>query len=251
LFGYLRGAFTGAVKDRVGKFEYAHQGTLFLDEITEMHPEIQAKLLRVLQENTIERLGGNHSFEIDVRFIAATNRNPREAVAEKQLREDVFYRLNVFNFSLPPLREREDDVLMLANNFIEHYRKQMGYPALGLSTAACEVLTAYKWPGNVRELKNIIERAVVLSRGEQIGEAHLPHEIFFEEQQQNALPERVDNHSSDLEGSVADLEIRIINKALRQAEGNKAKAARNMKISERTLWYKLKKYNIVAANALD
>ena len=127
----------------------------------------------------------------------------------------------------------------------------MGYPALSLSTAACEILTAYKWPGNVRELKNIIERAVVLSRGEQIGEAHLPHEIFFEELQQNALPERLDSHASDLENSVADLEIRIINKALRQAEGNKAKAARNMKISERTLWYKLKKYNIVAANALD
>jgi two-component system response regulator AtoC len=251
LFGYVRGAFTGAVKDRVGKFEYAHQGTLFLDEITEMHPEIQAKLLRVLQENTIERLGGNHSFEIDVRFIAATNRNPRTAVAEKQLREDVFYRLNVFNFSLPPLREREDDVLKLAHNFIEHYRKQMGYPVLGLSTVACEILTSYKWPGNVRELKNIIERAVVLSRGEEIGEAHLPHEIFFEELQQTALPESIESHSCDLEGSVADLEIRIINKALRLAEGNKAKAARNLKISERTLWYKLKKYNIVAENAQD
>ncbi len=251
LFGYMRGAFTGAIKDRVGKFEFAHQGTLFLDEITEMHPEIQAKLLRVLQENAIERLGGNHSFEIDVRFIAATNRNPREAVAEKQLREDVFYRLNVFNFSLPPLRDRADDILLLANNFVEKIRKQMGYSELRMLTSACEILTSYKWPGNVRELKNIIERAVVLSRGGEIGEEHLPHEIIVEEPQPKMLTKNNEISGDDLESCVADLEIHLINKALQQAEGNKAKAARNLKISERTLWYKLKKYNLGSASAQE
>jgi two-component system, NtrC family, response regulator AtoC len=237
----VRGAFTGADKDRIGKFEFAHQGTLFLDEITEMDPDIQAKLLRVLQENTIERLGSNRSFEIDLRIIAATNRIPREAVADGCLREDVFYRLNVFNFNLPPLRDRQDDILLLANNFIEKYRKKMGYPALQLSTAACDLLTAYSWPGNVRELENIIERAVVLSRGGKIHEEHLPHEIIYEESQQDLLPK---NQDTDLEGSVTNLEIRMINNALQNSDGNKAKAARSLKISERTFWYKLKKYEI-------
>jgi len=245
LFGYVRGAFTGAVKDRIGKFEFAHHGTLFLDEITEMHPDIQAKLLRVLQENTIERLGSNRSFEIDIRIIAATNRNPREAVAEGQLREDVFYRLNVFNINLPPLRDRQDDTLLLANAFIEKYRKKMGYPALQLSATACEILTNYNWPGNVRELENIIERAVVLSRGGKIKEEHLPHEIIFEELQDDILPKNQDNN---LEDCVANLEIRMIKNALQNAGGNKAKAARNLKISERTLWYKLKKYKMAATN---
>lgn len=245
LFGYVRGAFTGAVKDRIGKFEFAHHGTLFLDEITEMHPDIQAKLLRVLQENTIERLGSNRSFEIDIRIIAATNRNPREAVAEGQLREDVFYRLNVFNINLPPLRGRQDDTLLLANAFIEKYRKKMGYPELQLSATACEILTNYNWPGNVRELENIIERAVVLSRGGKIKEEHLPHEIIFEELQDDILPKNQDNN---LEDCVANLEIRMIKNALQNAGGNKAKAARNLKISERTLWYKLKKYKMAATN---
>jgi two-component system response regulator AtoC len=253
LFGYVRGAFTGAVKDRIGKFEYAHQGTLFLDEITEMHPEIQAKLLRVLQENTIERLGSNHSFTVDIRFIAATNRNPREAIAEKLLREDVFYRLNVFNVSLPPLRERPDDILLLANNFVETYRKQLGYRELQLSTTACEILTHYKWPGNVRELKNIMERAVVLSRGAKIAEEHLPQEMFFAPPQETA---QIENHGytegledgKGLEDCIGTLEVRMINRALQNADGNKAKAARNLQISERTLWYKLKKYKIHSSN---
>jgi two-component system response regulator AtoC len=249
LFGHVRGAFTGADKDRIGKFEFAHQGTIFLDEITEMHPDIQAKLLRVLQENTIERLGSNRSIQADIRIIAATNRNPRVAVAEGRLREDVFYRLNVFSINLPPLRDRQDDTLLLANSFIEKYRKQMGYSGLQLSTAACELLTTYNWPGNVRELENIIERAVVLSGGGKIDEEHLPREIIMEDAPRQTLQRSDDNDSQgcdNLEGCVADLEIRMINNALKNAEGNKAKASRSLKISERTLWYKLKKYNICA-----
>jgi two-component system response regulator AtoC len=247
LFGYVRGAFTGAVKDRVGKFEYAHQGTLFLDEITEMHPEIQAKLLRVLQEQTIERLGSNHSFDVDIRFIAATNRNPRQAIAEKLLREDVFYRLNVINISLPPLRDRQDDILLLANNFTESFRKQLGYKELQLSTTACELLTTYKWPGNVRELKNVMERAVVLSRGAKIAEEHLPQEFFIESTPEN-LPDYPLDSAEGLEDCISNLEIRMINRALQSCDGNKAKAARSLEISERTLWYKLKKYKIHTVN---
>jgi two-component system, NtrC family, response regulator AtoC len=246
LFGYVRGAFTGAVKDRIGKFEAAHQGTLFLDEITEMDPDIQAKLLRVLQENTIERLGGNRSFVIDIRIIAATNRPPREAVEEGRLREDVYYRLNVFDIKLPPLRERSEDILLLANKFIERYSKKMAYTGLQLSNAACELLTAYSWPGNVRELENIIERAVVLSRGEKIGVGHLPQEMKFEEPKQEDFEL---NPTNNLEDCVADLEIKLINKALQNAAGNKAKASRSLKISERTLWYKLKKYNLSYTNS--
>ncbi|NOT86095.1 MAG: sigma-54-dependent Fis family transcriptional regulator [Methylococcaceae bacterium] len=241
LFGYVRGAFTGADKDRMGKFELAHQGTLFLDEITEMRPELQAKLLRVLQENTIERLGSNRSFEIDTRIITATNRNPRLAVKEGSLREDIFYRLNVFNISLPSLRDRGEDILLLANTFIDKYRKHLGYPDLQLSTAACEILTSYNWPGNVRELQNIMERAVVLSRGVKIDEEHLPHELIYADDPPEMQFQSIDN---DLERSVANLEISMINNALKQAKGSKSKAARSLNISERTLWYKFKKYQI-------
>ena len=245
LFGYVRGAFTGAVKDRIGKFEAAHLGTLFLDEITEMDLDIQAKLLRVLQENCIERIGSNRSFEIDLRIVAATNRQPREAVESGRLREDVYYRLNVFNIHLPPLRERKKDILLLANKFVERYSKKMGYSGQQLSTAACEMLCAYNWPGNVRELENIIERAIVLSRGGKIDEEHLPNEIIAEATKPVKLEE---NYGNNLEQCVADLETRMINKALQDAEGNKAKAARSLEISERTLWYKLKKYKINFAN---
>ena len=241
LFGHVRGAFTGADKDRIGKFEFAHQGTLFLDEITEMHPDLQAKLLRVLQENTIERLGSNRSFEIDIRIIAASNRNLNVAVTEGYLRPDIYYRLNVFNINVPTLRNRADDILVLADTFIEKYRHKVGHTHnIQLSTTACELLTAYHWPGNVRELENIIERAVILCRDGIIDCEHLPHEISAENNGQ-FLP---NGNGINLEGQVADLEINMIAKALESAEGNKAKAARILKISERTLWYKLKKHNI-------
>jgi two-component system response regulator AtoC len=246
LFGYVRGAFTGAVKDRVGKFEAAHTGTLFLDEITEMDLDIQAKLLRVLQENTIERLGSNRSFEIDIRIIAATNRHPRDAVEEGRLREDVFYRLNVFNIMLPPLRDRKEDIPLLAEKFTERYSKKMGYPGINLSKAAVEELTDYSWPGNVRELENVIERAVVLSRGGKIEVDHLPKEMLFDRAKQDDMPI---NQDASLETCVSELEVKMINNALQNAQGNKAKAARSLSISERTLWYKLKKYKLGTINA--
>lgn len=245
LFGHVRGAFTGAVKDRIGKFEYAHKGTIFLDEITEMDHEIQAKLLRVLQENRIERLGSNRSFEVDIRIIAATNRNPAEAVVEGKLREDLFYRLNVVNIHMPPLRERKDDILLLAKKFIEEYSLQVGIPVLKISDEASSLLNAYHWPGNVRELKNLIERAVVLHRNGNIDEEFLPRQIRPKE----VRPEmREECDEIGLEACVSELEIRLISKALQKARGNKAKAARYLNISERTLWYKLKKYNLGTSN---
>ncbi|SJM93888.1 sigma-54-dependent transcriptional regulator [Crenothrix polyspora] len=249
LFGYVRGAFTGADKDRIGKFEFAHQGTVFLDEVTEIPLEIQAKLLRVLQENTIERLGSNRSSQIDIRIIAATNRDPRVAVEQGYLREDVYYRLNVVNINLPPLRDRQEDTLLLAHEFIKKYCLQSGYPVMTLSTAACELLTAYSWPGNVRELENVMERAVVINQSGRIDEEHLPREMTRLESPLQLLPGQFDDavqSCDNLEDCVTNLEISMINKALCNAEGSKAQAARSLKISERTLWYKLKKYKISA-----
>ncbi|MGZ8975773.1 sigma-54-dependent transcriptional regulator [Methylomagnum sp.] len=245
LFGHVRGAFTSAHKDRAGKFELADGGTLFLDEITEMSPALQAKLLRVLQESAIDRLGGSRPIKVDIRLIAATNRDPREAVREGRLREDVFFRLNVFGLHLPPLRERPDDVALLARHFLAKYGAEMGCGAGTLGEEARRALLAYAWPGNVRELENVMERAVVLSRGKPVEPVHLPLEITRPEARPTAAPgpsSLLDEDHLDLEKQVEELEQRLIRKALAEAGDNKAKAARLLKISERTLWYKLKKY---------
>ena len=247
LFGYVRGAFTGAHKDRVGKFELAHEGTLFLDEITEMNPSIQAKLLRVLQENRIDRLGSNHSIEVDIRIIAATNCDPLGAVQSGRLREDLYYRINVLGIQLPPLRERREDIPLLARHFLEKYRRSLGGDSFKLSDEVTQALMAYAWPGNVRELENMMERAAVLSRGVEVGVRHLPQEILSTDAPVTLMP-TVDNEDMDLEAGVAKLEKKLLNKALAESAGNKAKAARILKISERSFWYKLKKYGLNAVN---
>ncbi|MDI1230323.1 MAG: sigma-54 dependent transcriptional regulator [Methylobacter sp.] len=247
LFGYVRGAFTGAHKDRVGKFELAHEGTLFLDEITEMNPSIQAKLLRVLQESRIDRLGSNHSIEVDIRIIAATNRDPLGAVRLGRLREDLYYRINVLGIQLPPLRERREDIPLLARHFLEKYRRSLGGDSFTLSEEVAQALMAYAWPGNVRELENMMERAVVLSQGFEVGLRHFPQEILLTESPV-ILMSSIGNEDMDLEASVAKLEKNLLNKALAESAGNKAKAARILKISERTLWYKLKKYDLKAGS---
>lgn len=243
LFGYMRGAFTGAHKDRVGKFELAHEGTLFLDEITEMHPALQAKLLRVLQENRVDRLGSSHSIDINVRIIAATNRNPLDSVHTGQLREDLYYRINVVGIQLPPLRERREDIPLLAQHFIEKYRRSLGYGPTNLSTDVAQVLQGYAWPGNIRELENMMERAVVVSQGYEIGVRHLPQGILHVPAIETTIPS-ICEEDFDLESQVSRLEISLLNKALSAADGNKAKAARILKLSERTFWYKIKKYDI-------
>jgi two-component system response regulator AtoC len=242
LFGYEKGAFTGAVKARVGKFELADGGTIFLDELTEMPLPLQAKLLRVLQENTIERLGGNRVIELDLRVIAATNRDPLASVREGALREDLYYRVNVFSVELPPLRARTEDIAGL----VEHFIVKHGHSTADthLTPPALERLRDYDWPGNVRELENMVERALILSGGGSLDESHfLLNPRAAESRPKLAAPVAEGQKAPPpLNQAVEDLEAQLIDAALAQTDGNKAKAAALLDISERTLWYKLKKY---------
>ena len=244
LFGHTRGAFTGAAQDRAGKFEMAHGGTIFLDEITEMPLPMQAKLLRVLQEREIERLGSNRRVSVDIRVIVATNRNPQQAVQNGLLREDLFYRINVFTLEMPPVRARVEDIPLLVQHFLEHHGTKLGYERLQISDQALQSLQQYDWPGNVRELENVLERAAVLSRGKLIDSTHFPQEIVspsarLSVAESPALPE-----SLSLPQAVEHLEKELIAKALAGTGDNKAKAARILDISERALWYKVKKYGL-------
>jgi two-component system response regulator AtoC len=247
LFGHTRGAFTGAYKDRAGKFEVADGGTIFLDEITEMGPGLQAKLLRVLQENVIERLGGNRSLPVDIRVIAATNKDVRRAVREGRLREDLLYRINVFTIEMPPLRRRLEDIPLLVNHFLQKHSARLGRERPVMSEAALGELGRYTWPGNVRELENVIERAIVVSRGQGvIGIEHLPREIVAPaaERQSQERGAEAALHGLSLGAAVEQLEKRLIAEALAHAGGNRAKAARLLEISERSLWYKVKRYGL-------
>ena len=244
LFGHTRGAFTGAAQDRAGKFEMAHGGTIFLDEITEMPLPMQAKLLRVLQEREIERLGSNRRVSVDIRVIVATNRKPQQAVQNGLLREDLFYRINVFTLEMPPVRARVEDIPLLVQHFLEHHGTKLGYEQLQISDQALQSLQQYDWPGNVRELENVLERAAVLSRGKLIDSTHLPQEIVSPKvrlsvAESPALPEPL-----SLPQAVEHLEKELIAKTLAGTGDNKAKAARILDISERALWYKVKKYGL-------
>lgn len=236
LFGHEKGAFTGAIKERVGKFELASGGTLFLDEVTEMPMSLQAKLLRALQENVIERVGGNRQIEVDIRVVAATNRDPKQAILDGKLREDLYYRLNVFRLDLPALRVRKSDIGALAQHFLAKRR-------VGISQEALSALSAYDWPGNVRELENVLERAAIMSGNQTILPAHLPAEMVNHVPQQASQPELVEN-SLALPPAVEALERRMIHEALIQTQGNKSKAAKLLEISERSLWYKISQYQI-------
>jgi two-component system, NtrC family, response regulator AtoC len=238
LFGYEKGAFTGAGRIRIGKFEMADGGTLFLDELTEMPMALQAKLLRVLQENVIERLGSNHGIPIDARIVAATNCDPRKAIAEGKLREDLYYRINVFNIELPPLRERKQDIPALVAGFLSRHNGTHG-----ISETALTCLQDYAWPGNVRELQNVIERAAVLSRGSIIQMEHLPREMTTANVEL-VIAESPQFHSLELNPAVENLERAMIRAALLQTGGNKSKAARLLDISERSIWYKIKNFGL-------
>jgi two-component system response regulator AtoC len=238
LFGYEKGAFTGALKDRVGKFEYADGGTLFLDELTEMPIALQAKLLRVIQESTVERLGSNRSVELDLRFVAATNQNPREAIRQGRLREDLYYRLNVFAIDLPPLRQRPSDIPDLVAYFIGKHAPTPS--SVRVSDEAMERLCSYAWPGNVRELENMVERALITN----IDGILSPRHFLFSSDElssDGATPISSSTSVIPLVAAVEELEQRLIEAALVRSEGNKSKAAALLEISERTLWYKLKK----------
>jgi DNA-binding NtrC family response regulator len=240
IFGHEKGAFTGAVGARAGCFELADHGTLFLDEIGEMPRELQPKLLRVLDEAKIRRLGGAREHLFDVRTVAATNRDPRAAVAEGVLREDLYFRLNVLHVHLPPLREREGDVPFLARRFVAQAAVRHGASAGDLHDDTLEYLVQYPWPGNVRELRNLMERAVVLARGATITPQHLPPYV------RDPRPLTFDGYAFPPEATVADAERELILRRLEEAGNNKTQAARRLGVSARTIHNKLKSYGIEA-----
>jgi len=241
LFGHEKGAFTGAVKERKGKFEQAHGGTIFLDEIAEMPLAAQAKLLRVLQERTIERLGGNREIHVDVRIIAATNRDLRREIEGKRFREDLFYRLNVIPLHLPPLRERREDILPLAQQFLNQFAEKMHKPVMEIAADAKKTLLEYPFPGNVRELENTIERAVALSLGGELRLADLPAEFTrtFSPPVISSPPAEPAPAGS-LATSVHRSERSAIEEALRVTGNRKGEAAKLLGISRKTLWEKMK-----------
>ena len=245
LFGHIKGAFTGALRDRVGKCELAHGGTLFLDEITEMPTHLQAKLLRVLQEGRIERLGANASIAVDLRVVAATNRDPQVAVEDGQLRRDLYFRLNVVRIDVPRLRDRAEDIGLLADHFLHKHAVELGRSTPSLGAGVLDQLASYDWPGNVRELENLMERATVLCRGNEITLANLPTDLSKTQPIEPAsAPAETMEGSLDLKERVEALERRLIATALKQSDQSKAGAARLLGVSERTLWYKLKAYQM-------
>ena len=237
LFGHEKGAFTGALQRRVGRFELAQGGTLFLDEIGELPLEAQAKLLRVVQEREIERIGGTKTIPIDVRIICATNRNLEVEVLEKRFRADLFYRIKVFPIHVPPLRERRDDVPLLVNVFVRTLGKQLGHVPNGVDETALALLCSYNWPGNVRELHNVLERAAILARGRLIRPEDLPD-----------LNVPADAAGSPVEGALKPLvdsfEKSLIEDALRNSSGNQSEAARQLHVNRATLSYKMKAYGL-------
>ena len=237
LFGYEPGAFTDARKQKLGRFELAQGGTLFLDEVGELSPATQVKLLRVLQEREFERLGGVQVVKVDVRVIAATNRDLEAATLSGAFREDLYYRLNVFEIFLPPLRERSTDILMLADHFVEKYAALHRKDVRRLSTSSIDMLMAYHWPGNVRELENCVERAILVCEGGVIHGHHLPPSLQTAEVS-GTLP------SQALAGAVSAFERDLLQDALKSARGNRARAARLLQTTERILNYKVQKYGL-------
>ena len=238
LFGHEKGAFTGASGVQAGCFELSDRGTLFLDEIAEMPPALQPKLLRVLEDRKVRRIGGMREFNFDVRVLAATNREPREAVASGKLREDLFYRLNVFTLTLPPLRERTSDIPLLVQAFIQRANVRHNSNVQACRTETLDLLKSYSWPGNVRELKNIVERAVILAGSAWIEPSHLPAYIH------DAPYEKTASGFAAAKGvTAADAEMELIMKTLRATGNNKAEAARRLGLDVKTIRNKLKAHH--------
>lgn len=258
LFGHEKGSFTGAYSSRIGRFEAAENGTIFLDEIGDMSLPMQVKLLRVLQERVFERIGSNESTPCNVRVVAATHRNLEEAIATKEFREDLFYRLNVFPIDLPPLRARSEDLPELAEQILED-REAKGLPRIDLTPGALRVLRQYKWPGNIRELANLLERLCVLHPGEAVDICDLPARYtagiplrssdtaaLAERRAGGAMPEdfELPGESTSLKAYLEKVEVSLIQRALDDAEGVVADAARRLQIGRTTLSEKIKRYKI-------
>lgn len=240
-FGHEKGAFTGAEQKKVGRFELADKGTLLLDEITEIPLTIQPKLLRAIQEQEFERVGGIKPLKVNVRFISTSNRIMKEAIEKNIFREDLYFRLNVMPIEIPPLRERKEDILPLANHFLDLYTKKYHLSSMTLSSEAKEILINYPWPGNVRELMNILERIVVLDNGEIIDKNHL--NLHMSNPSSNPSEKEVDNDSNE-EKTIAAMEKILILKTLKDKNNNKTTTAKALGISIRTLRNKLKLYNL-------
>jgi two-component system response regulator HydG len=236
LFGYVKGAFTGANTNKKGLFEEANGGTIFLDELGEMELPMQVKLLRFLQDHKIFRIGDSKPILADVRVICATNKDLKKHIAEKKFREDLYYRVNVISLMLPPLRDRKSDIPILANYFVQKYCERFGKPTRGLSQEALDEMLSYDWPGNIRELQNVIERSVILSEGPEIGSDHFPKDLTEPRVNvQNILQEQP---------TLDELEKRYILETLRACNNNKVLTCERLGISTTTLWRKLKQYGV-------
>ena len=250
LFGHEKGAFTGAVARKLGRFEMAHHGTLFLDEIGDLPLGLQAKILRALEERRFERVGGTASLHIDVRIVAATNKHLKAAIAARQFREDLFFRLSVFPITIPPLRERHDDIAILARHFVDRFCKELKKKPATLSPQALQELQVYPWPGNVRELQNCIERAVILADGDLIHPRNLNLSFPAKIEEASVAPDPWDQ--IDLSGTLSEasrrvlatVERRKIEQTLREASGNKVRSSEILQVSYKTFLMKLKEYGI-------
>ncbi|MDA3787041.1 MAG: sigma 54-interacting transcriptional regulator [Desulfobacula sp.] len=241
LFGHVKGAYTGAETDRIGRFEAAHNGSLFLDEIGDIPLSVQIKLLRVLEEKMIQRVGTNKSIPIDVRIITATNKNLEKLIGEGAFREDLLFRINVFPLTCPPLRQRKDDITLIIQHFITLQAEKTGKNILGFTPEAMRLMVAYRWPGNIRELRNSVEYAFVLARGKSIGIEHLPEKITSF----NPLatkPLKIVGHNGIVTVGLSEKEA-LLN-ALQQADGNQTKAAQILGVSRITVWKRIKKFGI-------
>ena len=240
LFGHVKGAFTGALANRAGRFQLAHGGTILLDEIGDMPVAIQAKILRVLQERTFEPVGGTQTVEIDVRVIAATHKDLRQTVKDGAFREDLYYRLNVFPIELPALRERKEDITLIASYFLRQFNDDMGKRITGFTPAAQGAMLSYRWPGNIRELQNCVERSVIVARGTVIDLADLPRYVLDGASAPEASPEL----PSDIDTELMRQERAFIIRALEESGGVQIRAAELLGISERSLWHRIKKHDI-------
>lgn len=238
LFGHEKGSFTGAVKTKIGRFELAQGGTLFLDEIGDLSLVVQTKLLRVLETREFERVGGNKSIKMDTRLIAATNKNLSEEISAGRFREDLFYRINVVNIHLPPLRERKDDLPLLVNHFIDYFNEKLGKKIKRFSSSAYELLLEYNWPGNIRELENAVEHCFVLCGSDIIQAEHLPRRL------RNTQDDSINTNIIKKKNSIIEAEKEMILTALKNNHGNKTKAAGELMINPSTLWRKMKRLKI-------
>jgi transcriptional regulator with PAS, ATPase and Fis domain len=243
LFGYEKGAFTGADSAKPGLIELAHSGTLFLDEITTLHPSLQSKLLRVLQERSVQRLGGRSAKRIDFRLITATNEDLEDCVRKGRFREDLYFRINVVPITVPPLRERQGDVALLADHFMRVYCASMKKPLKTLKPDALEVLEAYEWPGNVRELENVIQRVVVMVSSPVVGLENLPQQLLQHSatvQEAILIPEE----GVDFDAEMERIEIAYLNAALRRTGGKKSAAAELLRLDGQRMKYLCRKHRV-------